>query len=207
MNNFLMVTASPRYTDSHSRMLSDRFAALVRGRYPEAILVDRDLVADPPPMLTNEMIHGFFRKPGLDQKQVTASLTVSDRYTHELLSADCVVIATPMYNFNVPATLKAWIDLVVRSGLTFEKVSDGQLRGLCKGKKAIVLCSMGGWFAKKQINLVEPYLCLVGDFIGLEEVEFVYIEGTATATFDQEKALLAAEVQMQKFIEDGVPTT
>lgn len=201
MNNFLLVTASPRYTGSHSRMLADRFTSMVRRLHPEAEIVDRDLVAEIPPPLTNEMIHGFFRKDGLDQKQVDASLKVSDRYTNELLSADCLVIATPMYNFNVPATLKAWIDLVVRSGVTFEKVADGQLRGLCQGKKAIVLCSMGGRFAKKQINLVEPYLRLVADFIGLEEVEFVYMEGTATASFDEKQALFSAEQQMAAFIE------
>jgi len=203
MKNCLIVTASPRYSGSHSRMLADKFVSLFKSRYPQASFVHRDLVADSPPMLTNEMIHGFFRKPGLDSRQVEASLTVSDRYTHELLSADFLVIATPMYNFNVPATLKSWIDLVVRSGLTFEKVADGQLRGLCKGKKAVVLCSMGGWFAKKQMNLVEPYLRLIADFIGLESVEFVYLEGTATSAFNQEKALLDAEAKMKRFVEDN----
>ncbi len=202
MNNFLIVTASPRYAGSHSRMLADTFTSMVRERHPGAELVDRDLIAEVPPPLTNEMIHGFFRKDGLDQRQVDASLRVSDRYVNELLSTDCLVIATPMYNFNVPATLKAWIDLVVRSGVTFEKVADGQLRGLCQGKRAIVLCSMGGRFAKDQINLVEPYLRLVGDFIGLEKVEFVYLEGTATESFDEKQALQSAERQMAKFIEE-----
>ena len=200
MQKLLMVTASPRYSGSHSRALADLFTQLAREVYPDVTLIDRDLVAEPPPHITNEMIHGIFNKPGPDPQRIQHSLKTSNLYTDEVLSADCLAIATPMYNFNVPSTLKAWIDLVVRPGLTFEKVADGNLRGLCQAKRAIVLCSMGGRFANKPNNLLEPYFRLIGDFIGLQQMEFVYLEGTSRDDFDEGSGLVRARNTMTSFL-------
>lgn len=201
MKKLLLVTVSPRYAGSHSRNLADLFVQSARQMYPDVTLIDRNLSAMPPPHITNEMIHGIFNKPGLDPQEVQKSLKMSNLYTDELLAADCLAIASPMYNFNVPSTLKAWIDLVVRPGLTFEKVADGQLRGLCQGKRAIVLCSMGGRFATTPNNLLEPYLRIIGDFIGLQQIEFVYLEGTARADFDEIATLSDARQAMVSFLE------
>lgn len=200
MQKLLMVTVSPRYLGSHSRALADLFTQLAREVYPDVTFIDRDLVAEPPPHITDEMIHGIFNKPGPDPQKIQHSLKISNLYTDELLAADCLAIATPMYNFNVPSTLKAWIDLVVRPGLTFEKVADGQLRGLCQEKRAIVMCSMGGRFVNKPNNLLEPYFRLIADFIGLKQIEFVYLEGTSRADFDEGSALANAKQAMVSFL-------
>ena len=85
---------------------------------------------------------------------------LSDQLTDELLASDLLVVATPMWNFGIPSALKAWIDLVVRPGRTFQYTEDGVL-GLAKGKKAILVLASGGVFTDgpwRSWDFVEPYL-------------------------------------------------
>lgn len=203
MKNVLVVTASARYEGSHTRDMAKVLMDKVSHQYPQACLVERDLTGEALPAVTEEMLTGFFAKTTELPQRVEASLTLSNRLCGELLEADVIAIATPMYNFNVPASLKAWIDLVVRSGVTFEKLGDGNLRGLCSGKRAIVLCSMGGAFARHQINLVEPYLKIIADFIGLDEIRFVYMEGTAQKGFNAVASLADAAEIIADFIQEA----
>lgn len=203
MNNVLVVTASARYEGSHTRDMARVFMDKVMRQYPGVSLIERDLTGEALPGVTEEMLTGFFAKTEALPERVKASLSLSNRLCDELLTADVIAIATPMYNFNVPASLKAWIDLVVRSGVTFEKLGDGNLKGLCSGKRAIVLCSMGGAFARHQINLVEPYLKIIADFIGLDEIRFVYMEGTAQQGFDAVASLADAAEIITDFIQEA----
>lgn len=203
MKTILVVTASARYEGAYSRAMSRLFIEKTKALFPEAVIIERDLTAEPLPAVSEEMLSGFFAKTDALPERVKASLSLSNRLSQELLAADLVVIATPMYNFNVPASLKAWIDLVVRPGVTFEKVADGNLRGLCRGKSAMVLCSMGGCFAEHHTNLVEPYLKIIADFIGLENMQFAYMEGTAQASFDEEASLCRVEQDIERFLQDS----
>ena len=99
----------------------------------------------------------------------------------ELFAADEVVIGAPMYNFSVPAALKAWIDQVVRAGRTFTYPG---YEGLLKGKKATVITTRGGagygaGEAMAQLDAEVPYLKLILGFIGITEVSVVYAENTS----------------------------
>jgi FMN-dependent NADH-azoreductase len=103
----------------------------------------------------------------------------SDQLTDELLEADLLVIATPMWNFGIPSALKAWIDLVVRPGRTFQ-YSDGGVLGLAKNKKAILVLASGGVFSEgpwRPWDFVEPYLRQILGFIGIVDVQTVRVEG------------------------------
>ena len=71
------------------------------------------------------------------------ALARSNELTDELLAADVLVMAAPMYNFTIPSTLKAWLDHVLRAGITFKYTPTGP-QGLLTGKRAIVLTARGG---------------------------------------------------------------
>lgn len=103
----------------------------------------------------------------------------SDHLTDELLNCDLLVIATPMWNFGIPSALKAWVDLVVRPGRTFQYASGGVV-GLAKDKKAILLLASGGVFTEgpwRPWDFVEPYLRQILGFIGITDVQTVRAEG------------------------------
>ncbi len=124
------------------------------------------------------------------------ALALSDELIAELQANDTIVIAAPMYNFNIPTQLKNYFDLIARAGVTFRYTENGP-EGLVKNKRAIILTSRGGIHKGTPTDLVEPYLRLFLGFIGITEVEFVFAEGiaygpdVATKAQADAKALLA----------------
>jgi FMN-dependent NADH-azoreductase len=82
------------------------------------------------------------------------------------------VIATPIYNFGVPASLKAWIDQVARARLTFRYTENGP-QGLLAGKKAYVLVATGGTEVGSAIDFATPWLKFVLGFLGITDVELI----------------------------------
>ena len=107
------------------------------------------------------------------------ALRLSNQLTEELLASDLLVIASPMWNFNIPSSLKPWIDHVVRAGKTFNYAGAG-VDGLAKGKKAILVLASGGVFSEgpwKPWDTVEPYLRQIPGFIGIDDVQTVRAEG------------------------------
>lgn len=106
-------------------------------------------------------------------------LSHPQKITEELLASDLLVIASPMWNFGIPSSLKAWIDRVVRAGKTFNYAGAG-VEGLAKGKKAILALASGGVFSEgpwKPWDTVEPYLRQILGFIGIDDVQTVRAEG------------------------------
>ncbi len=107
------------------------------------------------------------------------ALRLSDQLTEEVLSSDLLLIASPMWNFGLPSSLKAWVDHIVRPGKTFRYTGDGA-EGLALRKKAILVLASGGVFSEgpwKSWDTAEPYLRLVLGFIGITDVQTVRAEG------------------------------
>jgi FMN-dependent NADH-azoreductase len=108
-------------------------------------------------------------------------MSQSEELIRELESADCVVIATPMHNFTVPSTLKAWIDHVVRVRRTFIATPDGYV-GLLRDRPVFVAVSSGGRYSgprARQPDFLTPYLRACLGTIGLRDLIFFAVEGTA----------------------------
>lgn len=179
MKQILMVEVSPRGKDSASRSVADTLAARLSERYPSARLVRRDLAAEPLPHLDAITLRAISAGDPAEAASLRESAHRSDQLTDELLEADLLVIATPMWNFGIPSALKAWIDLVVRPGRTFQ-YADGGVLGLAKGKQAILVLASGGVFTEgpwRSWDFVEPYLRQILGFIGIVDVRTVRVEG------------------------------
>lgn len=198
----LVVSVSPRGDESFSRTVAQKLDARLHAEFPDARYVYRDLAEDNLPHPDSNTLKAIASK---DPKEVEAHRDagrLSDKLTAELLASDLLVIATPMWNFGIPSALKAWIDLVVRPGKTFQ-YAGAVVEGLAKGKKAILIISSGGVFSDgpwKPWDYVEPYLRQILKFIGIENVQTVRVEGSnipplAPATIsDAEKAINALDL-------------
>jgi FMN-dependent NADH-azoreductase len=173
----LHLDASPRGSRSRSRQLGQKFLAAWRAAHPGAPVRVRDISREPPPFITEAWVEGAFT--AADQRSAAAreAMAISDGYVDDVLAADEIVITTPIYNFSLPAVLKAWIDQIIRSGRTFSVGPDG-LAGLAGGKRVIVIVASGADLRPESpmgaSNFVEPYLRAVFGFIGITRVEFVY---------------------------------
>lgn len=179
MRRILIVEASPRGAESASRRLTQTLRESLRSRYPEAEFVSRDLTADPIPHLSFQTVRGIFSKDDAEAESLRDALRLSDELTEEVLAADLLVIAAPMWNFGLPSSLKAWIDHIVRPGKTFKYLPAG-VEGLAKEKKAILVLASGGVFTEgpwKAWDTEEPYLRLILSFIGISDVQTVRAQG------------------------------
>lgn len=180
MTQILMIEASPRGQESASRAVADTLARRLTGLYPAATLVRRDLAAEPPPHLDEVTLRAISIGDSPEVERLKKAAGQSDQLTDELLAADFLVIATPMWNFGIPSALKAWIDMVVRPGKTFRYDGAG-VRGLAIGKRAILIVASGGVFSDgpwQPWDFAEPYLRQILGFIGIADVQTVRVEGT-----------------------------
>ncbi|MDR3607784.1 MAG: FMN-dependent NADH-azoreductase [Oligoflexia bacterium] len=179
MKQILIIEVSPRTGVSASRKVTEKLSARLRAEFPDAKLVYRDLAKDKTPHLDDSTLKAISSKDPVEIQANRESGRLSDQLIDELLSSDLLVIATPMWNFGIPSSLKAWIDFVVRAGKTFSYTESG-VSGLAKNKKAILVIASGGVFSDgpwKPFDFVEPYLRHILRFIGIEDVQTVRVEG------------------------------
>jgi len=179
MTQILIVESSPRGLESASRKLTEKLRQRLRRQYPNASVIERDLAKNPIPHLDQQTLKALSTKDPSEADSLKEFAQLSDTLIDELQSSDLLVIASPMWNFGIPSSLKAWIDQVVRAGKTFRYVPDG-VEGLAKGKRAILALASGGVFTEgpwMSWDLVEPYLRQVLGFIGITDVQTVRAQG------------------------------
>jgi FMN-dependent NADH-azoreductase len=116
-----------------------------------------------------------FTDPAARDADKQAALALSDALVREVQAADVLVIGVPIYNFGVPATLKAWFDMIARARLTFHYTEQGP-QGLLTGKKAYLLVASGGTPVGGAIDFATPWLKHVLAFVGITDVEVIAAE-------------------------------
>ncbi|BAU73490.1 FMN-dependent NADH-azoreductase [Metapseudomonas furukawaii] len=195
MSRVLVIESSARQHGSVSRQLTQDFIAQWKAAHPVDEVVVRDLAAEPVPHLDADLLGGWM-KPAEEQSAAEqAALSRSNLLTGEVLDADVLVLAAPMYNFAIPSTLKSWLDHVLRAGVTFTYTETGP-KGLLTGKRAFVLTARGGIYAGGPLDHQEPYLRQALGFIGIHDVTFIHAEGLNMGNEFQEKGLASAKAQL-----------
>jgi len=191
----LKIDSSAR-SSSVTRKLTAKFVDEWKKNHSDSEVIERDLATTLMPHITDEWGGTF-----VDPSQLTPAqrnyLVTSDQLIAELQAADVVVIGAPMYNFAIPASLKAWIDQVVRVGKTMSYGANGP-RGLLENKKVIVVTSRGGAYSKgtpgEKYDFQEPYLRHIFGFMGINDVTFIHAENQSRA--DAAPAFEAATEQL-----------
>lgn len=196
MSSILLLTSSPR-SDSLSTKIASELADKIKAQNPGKTIAHRNLAIAPLPHI-DELFTAAIRTPVEARTAEQAeAIKVSDELVDELLAADTVVIGTGLINFNIYSSLKAWIDNVARAGRTFTYTETGP-KGLATGKKAYIVLASGGVYSEgpaAPLNHAVPYLKSVLAFIGITDVETVYVEGLAFGPEAAEKAIGAAQAR------------
>ena len=198
--NILHVSCSPRGATAESSRLSRGIVDLLLEIDPAAALVERPIGEVPLPHIDAD--YAAAQHSPLAEVAQRGSIALSEILIRELEAADAVVIGTPMHNLAAPSTLKAWIDHVVRAKRTFDMTPDGKL-GMLKDRPVFVAVSSGGFFSgerARQPDYLTPYLALVLATIGLKDVTFFSVEGTARDPASVAKAREAAERKSRAFL-------
>jgi FMN-dependent NADH-azoreductase len=196
MSSILLLTSSPR-PDSLSTKIATELAEKIKSNNPGKTLVHRDLAADNLPHIDGPFTAAIRTPADARSPEQQELVKVSDALVDELLAADTVVIGTGLINFNIYSSLKTWIDNIARAGRTFTYTETGP-KGLVTGKKAYIVLASGGVYSEgpaAPLNHAVPYLKSVLAFIGITDVETVYIEGVAFGPEAAEKAIGAAQAR------------
>lgn len=185
--NILKIDSSARIAGSASRQLTARLVARIASE-TAASVVERD-VANGLPAVTEDWIGSNSTPKGDRNGEQDAKLALSDELISELRAADVLVVGMPIYNFGMPASLKAWVDLVCRVRETFHYTENGPV-GLLENKRAIVTVASGGVPVGSPMDHATTYLTQVFKFIGITDVTYVSATGMAR---DPDAALKSAE--------------
>jgi len=164
-----------RRQKSVSRMLADEMVAALGARKSSINVINRDLAAGIG-IVNAAWIEAERTSEENRTSDQRALLTQSDALVAELQAADDIVIATPIYNFSVPAALKAWIDLICRDKITIVYENDSP-RGLLSNKRATVIVTSGGTLAGKDIDFTTSYIQHILGFIGVDDVTMIDVTG------------------------------
>ena len=173
--NILRIDASMRRQKSVSRMLADEMVVALGARNSSVNVINRDLAAGIG-IVNAAWIEAERTSEENRTSDQRALLTQSDALVAELQAADDIVIATPIYNFSVPAALKAWIDLICRDKITFVYENNSS-RGLLSNKRATVIVTSGGTLADRDIDFTTSYIQHILGFIGVNDVTMLDVTG------------------------------
>lgn len=172
--HILRVDASMRKQGSQSRELADKTIGKLSSEHAVSVTL-RDLT-EAIPHVDETWINANFTDPEARNEAQREALSFSDTLVSELKQADTLLIATPIYNFGVPAAFKAWIDMVARARETFRYSENGPV-GLLEGKEAIVIITSGGTSLDSDIDFVSGWIRHVLGFIGIKDVTVIDSSG------------------------------
>ena len=182
MTRILRIDASARTERSLSRKLGDQFIADWSALNSPTDVTLRDVGKTPPPIISENWIAAVF-SPDMTPEQ-RALTRISDEFIAELAEAEMIVITTPMYNYGMPAALKAWFDQVVRINKTFTfdlARGDRPLEPILPGKPVVALTSCGEFgFGPGELNEggdnLVPHLRFASRYLGMSDFHHVGIE-------------------------------
>lgn len=190
MKKILHIISSPRGDASMSIKLGNAIIEKLQTAYPDSQVKEHDLLKDRFPHLDEMHIASFFTPEENRSAQNKEAIRPSDEAIQEINDADIIVIGTPLFNFGIPSSLKAWIDHIARAGVTFKYDENGP-EGLVKGKKVYVAMASGGIYSDGPMasyDFAVPYLKSALGFLGMTDITVYRVEGTMIPTI-QDTAL------------------
>ena len=192
MRNILVVQSSVSGDKGQSTQLIEQFIAQLPAGFSRQ---DLDLVNAAWPHLTMDEMAAWMTP--VDERTIEQATlaALSDTAIAQVQAADVILVGVPMYNFGVPSQLKAWCDRLARAGITFKYTSEGPV-GLLADKPVVLFATRGGLYKDLPADSQTPFLKSFFNFIGLQNLHFVYAEGLAMGPDSAEKALTAAAAQI-----------
>lgn len=179
MKNILHIISSAREDLSYSNRLSSALLEKLLQRNKINKVVVRDLVKDQPPFADEVSIHEFYKHPVLYDEHSKQLLSYANTIVDEIREADLIVIGTPMFNLGISTPLKAWLDQLIRAGVTYVFDEQWNRVGQFKDKKVYLAIASGGRSVEGAPDYISDYLKDVfRRYTGITDVETYRMEGT-----------------------------
>jgi len=177
--------------------ISDSFIDSYRRQHPEDEIITLDLYKEGISLLTFNDINSVFG-PKTEESRNHPIL----KYAYQFAEADKYVVAAPMWNLSIPAILKAYIDYICVTGITFKYTAEGSV-GLCTGKKAVYIVSRGGIYSEgpaSEIEMSDRYLRKIFSFMGINDFTTISAEGLDIIGNDVDAIVNEAIKKAEEFV-------
>ncbi len=188
--SILHINSSVRGKQSSTRTLSGEFVTALN---PGAVVVERNVAAGIP-FIDEDWVNANFTPAEDRTDEHRQKLAYSDSLVQELKEADTIVIGLPIYNFGIPASLKAWVDMIARVRLTFNYTENGP-EGLLTGKHAFLVVASGGTPIGSDLDFATSYMRQALGFVGIQDITIIDATETGKGADD---ALARAREQISQ---------
>ena len=208
--NVLHVCANPKPTEeSVSKQLAAAFFGKLIELKPEVELVNVDLYDEKPPFYSYEMYkrawYPVFDESYEPSKVEEMAMNYASKQAEAFNDADVLVLTMPMWNFTVPAIMKAWMDQVLTPGLTFSISKEDGIKPLHKVKSIVLLVASGGVYKEDdERDALTRQVRNAFGFIGIEELEVVWAEGQNPLFFDNHEENKAIAIEAAAEIAEDI---
>ena len=199
--NILHVCANPKPTEeSISKQIASAFIGRLIELKPDVELVNVDLYDEKPPFYSYDLYkrawYPVFNEGYEPSKVEEMSLNYANGQIEKFKDADVLVLTMPMWNYSVPAIMKAWIDQVLLPGYTFSISKEDGVKGLHKIKRIVMLVSSGGVYKEEDDRDALTRQIRHGfEFIGINEIDVVWAEGQNPLFFDNNEENKAVAIE------------
>ncbi|MEA5446081.1 NAD(P)H-dependent oxidoreductase [Gammaproteobacteria bacterium AB-CW1] len=208
-STILLITASARGEGSISRKMAEHFQQAWRSKAPTTTVITRDIGSHPPPFISEAWIGAAFTPAEQRDQHQRKLLASSDEMIDEVDRADLIVIASPMYNYGMPAALKAWFDQVIRVNKTFSfdlGRGDWPLEPIFRGKRLVLLSSKGEFGfqpggSRHHMNHLDTHIATVAHYLGVNDKHFVSIEYQEFGDERHERSKQSAHQQIDDLVQ------
>lgn len=164
--------SSSRLQNSITRKLSQQIVNQIQSHRTQAITY-RDLGKAEGLKFIDETVAGALFIPDSERSEAQKSALIpSDTIVQEAFDNDIWVLGLPIYNFSVPASFKAWADMLARSRKTFRYGNKGP-EGLLKNKTVFAVIASGGTEVDSDIDFCTPWLRHFLKFLGIEDLRII----------------------------------
>jgi FMN-dependent NADH-azoreductase len=212
MKTVLCINSSARIERSHTRHLTSLFVKEWQSLRPVDRFISRDIGVEPPAPVTESWIAAAFTPAPKRTSAMRDVLRLSDTLIDELIRADLILLGAPMYNFGMPAQLKAYVDQIVRVARTFALDVTNEkepYKPLLTGKRMLVITSTGdgGYHSGgplEQMNHLDPHIRTAFGFIGITDIDFIGVDYDEFSDSRVERSLSGAETAIRRWIRNAV---
>lgn len=195
MSNVLVLRTSVNGDKSFSNQLIDQFIAKTRAKWPEVNIIERDLDANPVPLLTSKTVAAI-RAGIAETDEQRNAIALADELIAELKQADYIVLGLPRYNFTAPATFKAYVDYIARPRITFAYDENGP-KGLLPNVPVFAFVTSGGEYEGTEFDTMSDWVKQVLGFVGLSNVDLIHVEGLA---YKADEAIAKASAKIDEIL-------
>lgn len=200
--SILSIRSSVLGEASVSNQLSDELIAALQSDGAEYSVIERNFQQQAVPHVDGAWLQALMTAKEDRDAEQQQQVEYSDELIAEVMAADVLILALPMYNFTVPSMLKAWIDHIARAGVTF-KYTDKGAEGLLKDKKVYFVTAMGGVHEAGVSDFLRPYMKMIMAFLGIEDVEFITADGLNMGEERRALGLTTARKELKLLLETG----